>query len=248
MNILAIETSSHKLCVGLINNKAKTAEYVLPADRKHTDLLIPTIKRALARLRLKLSGIDYFAVGLGPGTFTGLRIGLSTVKGFAAALSRPVIGLPTLDVIAMNALPTDSSVVCPIIDAKRNLIFSALYQVIGNKSGKGTENRDRIIGKQQALRRISPYLLINVDELLHRINPAVSVAFLGDGINLYRQQLERKVRNSIFLNSGSWYPSVKNLIKLSAQLIDKNRISDAASIKPIYLYPQECQIRKPLRK
>jgi tRNA threonylcarbamoyladenosine biosynthesis protein TsaB len=112
MNILAIDTSSKRLCVGLMNRKGKIVKYNINAGKRHTELLVPTIKKALARAKLSLKEIDYLAVGLGPGSFTGLRIGLATIKGFAAALEKPVVGLPTLDVLARNALPQDDKIVC----------------------------------------------------------------------------------------------------------------------------------------
>jgi tRNA threonylcarbamoyladenosine biosynthesis protein TsaB len=227
MNILVIDTSTKRLCVGVLNQEAKLAEYNLNAGIRHTELLLPTIKRALRRVKLSLSEIDYFAVGLGPGSFTGLRIGLATVKGFAMSLKRPAVGLATLDTIALNALPASSKIISPLLDAKRNLLYCALYEV-------DPKNR---------LKRRSPYLLINIEELLNRLKPYKSVTLLGDGLSLYRERLEQRIKNGIFLNEDAWYPQAKNLINLAGDLIKKGRLSDAARIKPIYLYPKECQIR-----
>jgi len=226
MNILAIETSSKKLCIGLMNRKGKIVEYALDAGRRHSELLLPTIKKALRHFKLSLGKVEYFAIGLGPGSFTGLRIGLATVKGFAAALNRPVIGLPTLDILAQNALPTTSNIICPLIDARRNLLFAALYEAGLNK-----------------LRRISPYLLIDIEELLKRIEPGVSVTFLGDGISLYRKKLKKRLKNVIILNEDYWYPRPSNLIKLAGNFIGRGRFSNPQRLRPIYLYPKECQIR-----
>jgi len=235
MNILVIETSSQRLCVGLINHRGRIAEYDIDSGIRHTELLLPTIKKALVRLRLTLKDIDYFAVGLGPGSFTGLRIGLATIKGFAAALQKPVVGLSTLDVLARNALPANSQMVCPVIDAKRNLLFTALYEVVPNKSSPCVQGLDK-------LKRISPYLLIGIEELLKKIDLRTSVTFLGDGLFLYQQRLKQEIRKSIFLNEQTWYPKAKTLIELARELIDKGKISDAKRLKPIYLYPKECQI------
>jgi tRNA threonylcarbamoyladenosine biosynthesis protein TsaB len=244
MNILAIETSTKRLCLGLSNQKGRIAEYNLDSEKRHTELLLPTIKKALRRLRLSLAEIDYFAVGLGPGSFTGLRIGLATIKGFSAALSKPVIGLPTLDLLADNALSAGGKIICPVIDAKRNLVFTALYEV----------------GVKDKLRRKSPYLLISIEELLKKIRSLKksvcgrripsqrvyahkTVIFLGDGLKLYQDKIRQKIGQAIFLNQDAWYPQPKSLIKLAVDLIDRGRLNDAARIKPIYLYPKECQIR-----
>ncbi|MFH1578048.1 MAG: tRNA (adenosine(37)-N6)-threonylcarbamoyltransferase complex dimerization subunit type 1 TsaB [Candidatus Omnitrophota bacterium] len=226
MNILAVETSSKKLCVGILNHKGRILEYNLDSGQRHTELILPTIKRALKNFKLGFRGIDYFAVGLGPGSFTGLRIGLATIKGFAAALEKPVIGLPTLDVIAHNALPAKSKIICPLIDARRNLLFTALYEVAREK-----------------LKRISPYLLIDLEGLFKIIKPSDSVAFLGDATMLYQPRLKQKIKRCLILEEDAWYPKAGNLIKLAGDLISKGKFKDAARIKPIYLYPKECQIR-----
>ncbi len=227
MNILAIDTSSKRLCVGLMNRKGKIVEYNINAGKRHTELLLPTIKKALARAKLSLKEIDYLAVGLGPGSFTGLRIGLATIKGFAAALEKPVVGLPTLDVLARSALPQDDKIVCPVIDAKRNLLFTALYKADSKK-----------------LKRTSIYLLINIEELLKKIDRRATVVFLGDGLGVYQERLKQKLKNSIFLKEDLWYPEAQKLIELARELIDKGKTSDAKRLKPIYLYPKECQIRQ----
>jgi len=220
MNILAIDTSTKRLCLGLMNRKGKIVEYNLDSGTRHTELLLPTIKKALRRIGFGLSEVDYFAV-------SGLRIGLATIKGFALIFQKPVIGLPTLDTFASNALPTSSKIICPLVDARRNLLFTALYE----------------IGLNGKLKRKSPYLLINIEELLKRLHSYRLVTFLGDGLQLYQQRLKQGMRKSIFLNEETWYPRAKNLIKLSCNLINKGRLSDARRIKPIYLYPKECQIR-----
>lgn len=229
MNILGIDTSSKRLCLGIMNHNGKIIEYNVNSGTRCTDLLLPTIKKALRQIKLSLNEVDYFAVGLGPGSFTGLRIGLATIKGFAQALGRPIIGLPTLDILARNGLSGSRGIICPLVDAKRNLLFTALYEVSLNNK----------------LKRKSPYLLINIEELLKRLKePHKLVTFLGDGLSLNQHRLSQKFKNSIFLNEYSWYPKGGNLIKLTLDLISKRRFSDAKRIKPIYLYPKECQIRK----
>lgn len=226
MNILAVETSSRKLCVSGKNSKGKVFAYNVDSGLRHSELLLPLVKKGLKQSGLSMRDINYFAVGIGPGSFTGLRIGLATIKGFSAAFQKPVVGLPSLDILAYNALPADSGIICPLIDARRGLLFSALYEAKMNK-----------------LKRISPYLLIGINELLARIRPGVPVTFLGDGINLYEKNIEKRALKRIILNKDYWYPRAENLLKLSADLINKGRTEKAAKLKPIYLYPKECQIK-----
>jgi len=227
MNILAVDTSTARLCLGIINHKHKIIEYNLDSGKRHTELLLPTIKKALMRLMITLDKIDCFAVGLGPGSFTGLRIGLATIKGFAQAKGIPIIGLSSLDILANNALPTEGKIISPLIDAKRNLVYTAYYEV----------------GNNHKLKRSSPYLLINIEELLSRLRSYKRVIFLGDGLRLYGKKLQEEKKESIFLNQHTWYPEARNLIKLALDLAKRRRFQDAQKIKPIYLYPKECQIK-----
>ncbi len=231
INILAVDTSSSKFCLGIVNRKGKTAEYNLLCGIRHTELFLPTVRKALRRLRLSIDEIDCFAVGLGPGSFTGLRISLAFTKGFALALKRPIVGLPTLDVIARNCTSEKRQIVCPVIDARRNLVYTALYEAGGNRS----------------LKRLSPYLLIGIDELIKRARPYESVSFLGDGLSLYQQRIRQRIKGSLFLGEDNWYPEAGRLISLARELIDRGRFIDARRIKPIYLYPKECQIQNALK-
>ena len=227
MNILAIDTSTKRLCLGIMNHKGKIVGYNLDSKIRHTQSLLPMIKRALRRLKLAIDEVDYFAVGLGPGSFTGLRIGLATIKGFTSVLKKPVVGLPTLDALAYNVWPGGGGVICPLIDAKRNLLFTALYEISVNHK----------------LKRRTPYLLISLEDLLKQLHPHKLVTFLGDGLGLYQERLKQELRNSTFLSEDAWYPKAENLVKLTERLINQGRFSDATRIKPIYLYPKDCQIR-----
>jgi tRNA threonylcarbamoyladenosine biosynthesis protein TsaB len=227
MNILAIDTSTKRLCLGLINNQYKILEYNLDSGIRHTELLLPTMKKALRRLRVSLDDIDCFAIGLGPGSFTGLRIGLATIKGFVQARRVPVIGLSSLDVLAINALSENSKIISPVIDAKRNLVYTAWYEV----------------GLNKRLRRRSPYLLISIEELLKKLRAYKSVTFLGDGLRIYQQGLRQRRKDSVFLKEDTWYPRAGNLIKLALDSVSRGRFQDIRRMKPIYLYPKECQIR-----
>ncbi len=228
MNILALDTSSRRLCLGLMNNEGRVLGYDLDAEVKHAELILPAIKKALSRLGLSPDKLDYFAVGLGPGSFTGLRIGLATIKGFATGLNKQVVGIPTLDLLATNALVfNNNEIICPLVDAKRGLVFTAFYEVSSNKK----------------IKRKSPYLLINVEELLKGLSPYKIAVFLGDGLKLYQEGLLYKKKKSIFLDEKNWYPKAKNLITLACDLINKRRFINATKVKPMYLYPKECQIK-----
>ncbi len=225
MKILAIDTTTKFLTLAVYDN-GRVAEYNLETGNKLSTLLVPTIKRTLEALGLNLQDIDYFAAGIGPGSFTGIRLGLSAIKGFSLALGKPIIGIPTLDALAMNAPLCDQRII-PAIDAKRGLIYSSVYKY---KKGKLTQTM--------------PYSLLTKEELLRNIKP-LSIIF-GDALNLYREDIKRDIGEVSFLDKDLWYPKAHNFITLALNRIGKNKPGANSKINPIYLYPQECQIRKPI--
>jgi len=126
MKILGIDTTTRFLSMGLYVD-GRFYEYTLETGRMLSGLLVPSIERVVSAAGLELREIDCFACGLGPGSFTGIRIGLATVKGLCAALNKPAVGICTLDVMAAAA-PVDDAMVVPAIDAKRGLIYCAFYK------------------------------------------------------------------------------------------------------------------------
>jgi tRNA threonylcarbamoyladenosine biosynthesis protein TsaB len=221
MRILAIDTSTKFLCLGLYDD-GKIYEYNLDLDRRHSSLIVVTIKRALDALGWKINDIDYFACGLGPGSFTGVRVGLATIKGFAWALNKPILGISTLDILAKN-VNLNAACIIPAMDAKRNLIYCSVYQA---KDGK--------------LKRLSPYMLLSLERFLHKVKPQSII--LGDAIKLYKPRMLKEIKSVTLLDEDYWYPQARNIIILSLEKIRKKSIDSHFKIKPIYLYPKECQI------
>jgi len=223
MKILAIDTTTNTLCLGIYDD-GKVYAYSLELGRKLSGLLMATIKNVLDALGYKPAEIDYFACGVGPGSFTGLRVGLSTIKGLAFSLNKPIVAVPTLDILAENARELGTDDVIPAIDAKRNLVFCSIYK----RRNKG-------------IKRVSPYMLLSEKEFVGKIKNKAFV--LGDALNLYQQSLSKHAKNAVLLDKDYWKLNPANLLALSLQRIKKREVSDTFKIKPIYLYPQECQIR-----
>jgi tRNA threonylcarbamoyl adenosine modification protein YeaZ len=224
MKILGIDTTTKFLSLCLYED-GKIYEYNLDLGRKHSTLLIVTIKRVLAALGWQIEEIDYFACGLGPGSFTGIRVGLATIKGLAFSLNKPIIGISTLDLLAKNVKAASGAEIIPAIDAKRNLIYCSVYRL-----------------KAQKLKRITPYLLLSEKELLRKIRP--QSVLLGDALILYKEKILKSIKGVNMLSKDYWYPQPRNLIALALEKIQEKKFSRALAIKPIYLYPKECQIKK----
>jgi len=225
MKILGIDTSTKFLTIGIFDG-LKIYDYRLDLGRGHDIFLIEHTKRILEALGIKLKDLDYLAVGIGPGSFTGVRIGLATVKGLGLVLKKKTIGISTLDIIAYNALSLDKAIyICPLLDARRGFVYATLYKKQGF-----------------SLKRILPYQLINVEDLL-KITPKGAI-FLGDGLNLYKSTIISLVENSFILDEEFFWPRGTNIIRLAIERIKKKNFADLTALKPIYLYPKECQIQK----
>ncbi|MFA5345264.1 MAG: tRNA (adenosine(37)-N6)-threonylcarbamoyltransferase complex dimerization subunit type 1 TsaB [Candidatus Omnitrophota bacterium] len=223
MKILAIDTSTRFLSLGIYDD-TKIYEYNLEVGSKLSSLLAVIIRKVLRALDLEAAELDYFACGLGPGSFTGLRVGLSMMKGLSWSLGKPLIGVPTLDILAMNSGLYSDKLIIPVVDAKRNLIYSCFYRNSGVK-----------------LRKVSPYMLVSQDELLQKIkSPCV---MLGDALELYKNGIIKNLPGTILLDKDSWYPKAHNIIKLSLDRINKQKFEDILKVNPFYIYPKECQIK-----
>jgi tRNA threonylcarbamoyladenosine biosynthesis protein TsaB len=220
LKILGIDTSSEVLSIALSEDRAVIVEENHQLDRRHSSLLVPKIKEMLEGLGLSIDNVGAFVIGLGPGSFTGLRIGVSTVKGLAIAKKKPCIGVPSIDAMALNVDKGPDTIV-PLIDAKRQQVYSAIYK----------KERNRIIRK-------SEYLLLSVDKLMKKIKQ--SSVFLGDGLALYRDRVQDLNKKAVFLDKAYWYPRASNLIRLAGRY----KKTDLSKLRPMYLYPKDCQVKR----
>jgi tRNA threonylcarbamoyladenosine biosynthesis protein TsaB len=155
--ILAVHSTSASLSVAVTDNRVVLSESILPPARRHLENLAPLIRDLTAELHLSLSDIDGFGVAIGPGSFSGTRVGLATIKGIALALRRPVAGISSLRILAWQALK-DGQWAAPVIDARRGEIYAAFYRksredamlVSGPmliKSGEFSEHAEKVTGR-----------------------------------------------------------------------------------------------------
>ncbi len=212
------------MSIALSEDKDIIIEEMHLLERRHSSLLIPKIKEMLEKVDFSIDGVDAFVIGLGPGSFTGLRIGVSAVKGFGIATKKPCVGVASIDALALN-VDDEKRPIVPIIDAKRQQVYSAIYR----------RRNGRIVKE-------SRHLLLHVEDLMKRIKG--QAIFLGDAIGLYREAIERRNKKAVFLNEKYWYPRASNLIKLALPRIKRYKNRDLSKLDPIYLYPKDCQVRK----
>lgn len=223
MALLAIETSSRLLSVAALEGDRLAASYELLADYPHAVELPSAVSRVLKAAQTPLGEVEAIAVDIGPGSFTGLRIGLAFVKALAFSAKKPVIGVPSLDVLAAQ-IAFSSFPVCPILDAKQRNVYAALYDVTGATPVKRTD-----------------YLLAPVDEVLKRI--ASPTVFVGDGCALYGERIKTRCPCAQFAASELWLPRAATLGRLGQARLAQGQRDDPGALSPMYLYPPTCSVR-----
>lgn len=129
MLVLALDTSSKSGSVALIKDGAIMAEFLINAEINHSETIMPAVSDTLRIAKTDLTEVDYFSFAMGPGAFTGLRIGAGIIKGLALGTGKPVVGVSSLDSLACN-YPSDfpGTCLCPMLDAKRDEVYTAVYE------------------------------------------------------------------------------------------------------------------------
>ena len=171
MLVLGIETSTMQGGVALVGSEGLISEHTLNVRATHTERLLPAIDRMLHDAGLGLDALSGLAVSMGPGSFTGLRIGLSTVKGLAYATGLPVVGVPSLEALAWT-LPYTAWQVCPVLDARKQEVYAALFRYEG-----------------QELVRVMEDVALAPEVLCGKIRRRT--VFLGDGLAVYGELFQR---------------------------------------------------------
>ena len=128
MKVLAIDTSGSAISVAAADTGQLLSHFWLKHGKTHAEALMPCIQATLAGLSMQLSDFDAFAAISGPGSFTGLRIGIATIKAIAFANGSLVVGIPTHDALAFNLSGYSDSLLCPIMDARNGRVYQALYR------------------------------------------------------------------------------------------------------------------------
>lgn len=224
MKILAIETATIAGSVAIMDNGAGlVGEVRIDVKVVHAERLMPSIEWLLKASSVHIDEIDAYAVSIGPGSFTGLRIGLSTAKGFSYAANKPIVPVPTLDAFA-RTLPFCSYMICPMLDARKNEVYAALYKWDG---------RD--------CKKIMPETAINPAELFKKINePTV---FMGDGARIYRGLIAGTLQdNAVFAPASRMSPSASTVAEIALEKLKQGIFADPVSLVPFYIRKSEAEI------
>ena len=223
MLILGIETSTKTGSVAVVSDKAVIAQYSLNIEITHSERLMSTVDRVLRDTGIALSQLDGFAVATGPGSFTGLRIGVSTVKGLAFATGKPTAAVPTLYALAWN-VPHAALPVCPLLDARKNEVYAAVYTSDGS-----------------ALRQAMPEAVVP----LSRLGDLVSgrAVFTGEAALLYRDEIETMFgERALFAPRSVILPAAAAVAEIGLGMIRTGRQTDIDSLAPTYIRRPEAEV------
>lgn len=218
MRVLAVETSTLSGGAALLDSERVVGEYTLDVRIAHSERLMAAIDQLLTDAGWTARDLEGIAVSVGPGSFTGLRVGLSTVKGLALALSIPVAAVPTLDAMAAM-LPFAALPVCPVLDARKREVYASLYRWDG-----------------LGMRRHWEYLAIAPDDLARRLNEPVIV--IGDGADAIRSPFARPIQPP---RRGPAPAVVGALGRARLEMGDTVAVAD---LLPIYLRPSEAELKR----
>lgn len=223
--LLAIETATMCGSVALLAGDRCLAENSVDTATTHSRRLIQQVAQVMRETGTEWEQLDGIAISLGPGSFTGLRIGLSTAKGLAMAADRPLLGVPTLDGLAHQIIAPPGSQVCALLDARKKEIYAAFYRCNANGVPEKT----------------SVDLVMEPDKIVALINqPTILV---GDGAIVYHDFLRETLGNAaIFTPPQAFFPKASTIGLLATKMFADNNFIDPADSVPIYVRPSEAEI------
>lgn len=223
MKILAIDSTSRYSSVALLEEDKLLGHTFLDSGNTHSETLLPTIIDLLQFNHLHSDDIDLFATSAGPGSFTGVRIGVSILKGLASGKGTPCIGVSTLEALAEN-LPYTDGILCPVMDARRNQVYNALF--------RRTES---------GLERLCEDRLITLKDLDGELAAKGEKIYLcGDGYELAKRVLTTSTETTPALLVPQNAVSIAHLAKV-IYLADPNGNWDEGALQPIYLRASQAE-------
>lgn len=224
MKILAIDTSGPNCSAAILDEQKVIGSFNINIGKTHSETLLPLVDELLKVSGIDLKDIDAFACCIGPGSFTGIRIGISTIKGFALSLNKPVISVSTLESLAYN-VPNFDGIICGILNANNNNVYSALYKL------------------KDSLEMIGDYLTDSIDSLIEEIKKHnEKFLFVGDGAIAYREIIQNELKEqALFVPQHLNEQSAISVARVAFDKYNKSEINDAFNVQPLYLRKSQAE-------
>lgn len=227
MIILSIDSSTPVAGIAVSDDKTLLGEVMINTKNTHSEKLMPMVAQLLDDLQMNIQQVEAVAVTCGPGSFTGLRIGMATAKGIVQGGNKKLIAIPTLDCLAQNLLHY-SGIICPIMNAQKKQVYTAIY-----RSGESN------------LERLSDYQAIEADKLADQLLALnETVWFVGDGVeafsDVFLQKLGAKCR---FADGNTVLPRAGALAMLAADRALQQQFDDLYQAELIYIRKSEAEVQ-----
>ena len=221
--VLAVDTTTPAGGVALLKGTKLLAEINQDSPVTFSERLLPSIDFALRANGLKIRDVEGFAVAAGPGSFTGIRIGLSTIKSFAYASGKPVAAVSTLRALAYKLRHASKRLICPLLDAKKNEIYAALF-----------ESRESI------LQEIVPQGAYSPDAFFCRLPAHRIIHFIGSGVDIHRFLIFQYLKDKSRLSKRSSFIAYEVGL-LGFGILRQKRGVDIHHVEPIYLRKSQAE-------
>ncbi|MFR2535337.1 MAG: tRNA (adenosine(37)-N6)-threonylcarbamoyltransferase complex dimerization subunit type 1 TsaB [Clostridia bacterium] len=230
MKILAIDTSSDICSVSILEDEKVILKKDAIDSRTHSQKLMPMIDDIFKQTHLSLNDIQLLACCIGPGSFTGVRIGVSTIKAFADSTHLPIVGISSLEGLAQNVrnsyFKEESDYVCSVIDAKNDNVYyglfkkqeDATYQIVGNFDAKNI------------------HTMIEILELIPE-----SIIFVGDGAVKHKYTILEKLKKSVFVVDAFNRPTSVSIGQCAFYQYKQGHFGNSNSLSPLYLRKSQAE-------
>lgn len=231
MRIFAADTSAKSASVALVEDGVIKGEYFINTMLTHSETLMPMADLLFKSVRIEPSEVDYFAVNSGPGSFTGLRIGIAAVKGIAFALNKPCVAVSTLESMAYN-LSVENAVICAVMDARCSQVYNALFEKVNGAVIRLCEDR-----------------ALQIDELATELKDLnKSVILIGDGAKLCYEKMKDNIENILLAPENLLYQRASSTAFSASVLVQRGKIIDSSQLMPYYLRLPQAQRELMARK
>ena len=218
MKILSLDTATQAATCAILDDDKVLGEITFNFKKQHSQILMPMIDDLFKNTQMSIGDIDAFVASKGPGSFTGLRIGMATVKGLSQGSKKPFVCVSTLDSLAYNLAYT-SGIICPILDALRDNVYTALYNFDNNE-----------------LNQTLDYVNISIDELINKLKDKdCNITFVGDGVPKFKEKLIANLPNISFAPAHLNLAKASSLGELGLKLLASGVTDDIYGAIPIYL-------------
>jgi tRNA threonylcarbamoyladenosine biosynthesis protein TsaB len=223
MKILALDTATASCSVAVIEGESLRAELTTLITETHSRHLLSMVATAIDMAGLQADQLDGFAVSIGPGSFTGLRIGISAIKGLAFSLRKPVVGISSLAALAWQCNPSPY-LICPVIDARKKEVYFGRYRF--NNGQLQAEGLEQVASPAAALRAINE-----------------TCVFVGSGASLYREKIVSMLgRSAQFAAPGQHTIRASTVAWLSLERFAQNQTDDVELLVPHYIRKSDAEL------